>query len=255
MLSPISRWKRLSLVCTGIRTYKRRQNSDNICLWIDFLSIYEFIKTVKPTVIISRGHTDEFTTWFGEYAKAYGFSFEVYQHGVIGCADTAIIPEKIFYSKFFAFDHYSADYFKEHYVGNPDCKYTLYDFPASIRFEKINREKNRVYVGIGEQRNENWVNKILGILLSIEKEITIIIMRHPLSNIVYQSQNNVIIENQKKYNNIDFFITENSTLAIDYYRDKNTVKVIYTDPLAKECFSDYNFVFADNIYNLKELIR
>ena len=255
LVTPFSRARRFNLFFKALRTYKKTEEGDFLSLWLDFISVHEFLKKVKPKVLISRGHIDEFTTWFGEFARIYNYRFDVYQHGVMGCSNTAIIPHKLYYSSFYAFDNYSIGFFKENFIGNADCKYQVYDFLPSVKFEKIQKKQGRIYVGIGEQKNEDWVFEVVRQLQKCQPTPYIIIMKHPLSSGNYSMFQDVQVETSKKYSNIDFFITQNSTLAIDYYRANKEVNVIYTDESAKGCFSDYNFIFVEKLDQLPCLIK
>lgn len=255
LFSPIKKSKRIILLKDAVRTYKKVDDQDRLSLWIDFLITKEMLIIIHPSIVISRGHTDEYTTWMGEFAKEFRFCFEVYQHGVMGCMDTTHIPNKIHYSKFYAFDQYSAEYFRDNFISNENCEFIIYDFPPSVQFECIEREEGKVYIGIGEQKNSDWVRSIVEYLESLDKEVVIIIMKHPLSSYDYSVLDRVIVDNRIKYGNIDYFITENSTLAIDYYRANMDVKVIYTDFLAKGCFCDYHFTYIENLSDLDAIIK
>lgn len=71
-------------------------------------------------------------------------------------------------------------------------------------------------------------------------------MLHPLSKHKFSKKDNeVLIEHDKKFLNLDYVLTESSTLIIDYYRQTATMPIFFTASNMKTCFLEYPFQYID----------
>lgn len=251
VLSPYRRFERLVILTNMVSVYlKNKKDIVYLSAWLEYTAFNLFFKKLKLTDFTARNHFDEFATWFGIFAQQYGFKLHMYQHGVV--YDSIVLPHKIYCDEFYAFDNYSIRAFRNNYHGNPDCKYTVYPFPASISFDEVEQDAGVLHIGIAEQHNPQWAEKVIAIASSVPDSRTFV-MLHPLSDCNYGGEG-VSLEKSRKIRNLDVLITDSSTLAIDYYREMPDIKVLFTSALIKNCFADYPFVFVEDLDRLKEYL-
>lgn len=249
-VSPFKRKDRIRIICSAFKTF----NNDNKYLlgsWIEFNIIKNYFMKNNVSSFSTRSHYDEITTWISKFSNN-SFKLNVYQHGIVKRSDT--ISHKIKYDSLFAFDNYSIDVFKKNVILNNKCEYAIFPFLPSVNFTEYKKEKTYYYIGIIEQKNSHYINKIIDNISSVNNNIVFVIMLHPLSKNSY-SGNNIICEKIKKYSNLDMYITDSSTLLIDLCRAKINKNLIFTDPNMIECFSNYPTTFINDINEINTIIR
>lgn len=254
LYSICSRKKRIELFFKTIKTYFINKNQ--ICdfgSWLEYVVLENFIRCSSVEEIISRGHYDEYATWLGILSFQYGFIYSIYQHGVVAADE--YVKNRIECNNFYAFDKYSINIFRSKIIRNESCNYYLYDFPSSVHFERIDKLPNNYYIGIAEQDNYEWTSRIIDMLLKTSN-IRIILMLHPLSKNKYKYKKNSKIKvTSKKIINIDLLITENSTLALDYYKKQKDFKIIFTSNESKNTFLEYPFLYCESLNSIRQYIE
>ena len=237
--SSMKRRQRFRVVHQALASYRKyKKRGVILSTWLEFNVLSEFMKTSHIKLILIRGHYDDVTTWIGDLSKLYGIRVVMYQHGVV--SERITIPYKIRCDKINVFDNYSKNIFKNQYVDNEDCQYCIYPFkPSCLMQDK--QYSTKYAIGIAEQCNFDWVNRIILLIRSMHLDCTIFVMPHPNSH--YKESGDNIIVTSDKVKNMDVLITENSTLALDYYRANNKQEIIYTDDF--EEYKDYPFHYCD----------
>lgn len=250
--SPFNRFERFALLCEMIGVYmKNKKNVQHLSVWLEYCTLNWFFQHANLETFIARNHFDEFAYWIGCFAQMYGFRFCEYQHGVV--FDTTELPYKVYCDEFYAFDNYSVNAFRKCYHSNPQCKYAVYPFGPSVKLEELQREPGKLYIGIAEQNNPKWTEQILAVTRQISSAETYVMM-HPLSTANYSGAG-IKVEREKKFVNFDVLITEHSTLAIDFYRARPDMRVIFTSELIKNCFADYPFMHVPDVDQLVAFLR
>ena len=219
--------------------------------WIELCSLCDFLVHSGVKEVIGRGHYDEFSTWLGELSKILDFKYIIYQHGVeFGDID---LPNKIYCDSVNTFDNYSSSVFRKHIISNDLCNYSIYNFQPSVLFVDIpKKERGMIYIGIAEQCNPDWINLVIK-SLEVDKRLYLIVMKHPLSSMAYII-NHGLVDDNNKYFNVDYLLTEHSTIAIDYYRAKSPAKIIFTSPLIIDAFKEYPFIYYSDLRSIGSVI-
>lgn len=251
LYSIYNRWERIAILFNAVKIYKKNKiKIGDFSSWFEYVVLEYFMHDAAFNEIIARGHYDEYATWIGLLAEEKLFKYSIFQHGVE--VDDVKVRSKIFCNNLFAFDKYSIEIFKKNIIKNESCNYFLHDFPPSVLFESIVRTSDLFYIGIAEQCNKDWINRILKILSGVQG-ICIILMLHPLSREKYKKDSRIIMTD-KKILNIDLLITENSTLTLDYYRKRKDIRIIYTSVDSYNTFSEYPFILCETEKEIITLI-
>lgn len=242
IVTPIKRSERLQLVVYVFRTYKIVKPL-GFTLWLEY-NVFAFgLRNIGMSTVYSRGHYDEITTWISGFANLYGFNFDIYQHGVV--MNNLCIPHKIKCNHFWAFDKYSIKVFTSNFF-DISHKAVVYNFTSSVDFEVLKREKGKIYIGIIDQCNKEWIDMIIESVRKSLNNCIFVVMLHPLSKHKFlRKDKGILIERDKKFLNLDYVLTESSTLIIDYYRDTGSIPVFFTSNSMKECFSEYPFQYIE----------
>ena len=252
VFSPFNRFERFAILVNMISVYlKNKKDVQYLSAWLEYSAYNCFFQRTKLHTFTARNHFDEFATWFGSFAQMYEFRFCVYQHGVV--YDSVVLPHKIHCDHFYAFDNYSIGAFRKCYHGNPECQYEVYPFGSSVAFEEIQREPGKLYIGIAEQRNPKWTEQVIALTQKIPFA-QVFVMMHPLSDANYNAEN-ISLEKSRKILNLDLLITENSTLALDYYRAYPQIRVAFTSELIRNCFADYPFTYVQSFEEMEKLLN
>ena len=240
LLTPFSFRERIALRCAAFRLYRKAKGTaGGYVQWQEFCFLAAFLNRVGPGTVNGRGHYDECATWLGGLKKLLGYRYCIYQHGVVWRKVT--IPHRIPCTELFVFNRYSAGIFRELYIANEDCVYTVYPFPPSCQFETLTRKEGYRYIGVIEQLDAGWVRKVRERFPADEKTV-FIIMKHPLSKEEYESDERTCVTTVK-YAEPDCLITVNSTLVLDYFRNGYKGQVFVTDQSAVEMFAEYPSVY------------
>ena len=252
--TPLKKNERFTILLKSIAQFiKNKKKIFFLGTWIEFNYIYYFVQKAECNMLYSRGHYDEITTWMSYSCKLFKKNFIIIQHGIV--LEKIKIPNKLYVSEMFCFDKYSIKIFHDNYIENSDtCKFYIQPFMSSVNFEMIEKKNRCIYVGLAEQCNKQWIEEILHILKEVKCDVKVVIMLHPLSKNLYD-EDDVIIEKNKKIGNIDFLITDNSTLLLDYYSYDKGIKLGYTSADARKTFSDYEFMYLDSKQTIKQWIE
>lgn len=254
-VSMYDRKERLKINVSIIKEYiKKRKQIRYLSMWIEYCWILKFIQGAKLKRIASCGHYDEITTWLAFLSKLFDFKTVIIQHGFV--SDKIRLAHRIPCDEVVVFDNNSLKTFKTHIIFNEDCIYKIQSKPF-IPFHNINRHTGYKYIGIIEQCNPAWVNRIIETIADSDmKNIFFVIMLHPLSNAKYANRYGSfhIITTRDKIKNLDLLIMECSTLAIDYYTAKITTPVLFTNVDGIANLSEYPFIYVESDEMLLRLI-
>ncbi len=220
--------------------------------WIELCSLCDFLVQSGVKEVFGRGHYDEFSTWIGELSKILDFTYVIYQHGVE--FSDINLPNKIYCDSVYTFDNYSSNVFRKFIIFNDSCNFSIYGFPPSVSFVEFpKKEKEMVYIGIAEQCNPDWINLVIK-TLEADKSLFLIVMKHPLSSMNYIIEHG-LVDDTNKYFNIDYLLTEHSTIALDYYRAKSPARIIFTSSLIIDAFKEYPFIYCSDLRSITFVIR
>lgn len=236
--------KRL-LVGMKNKTYRK-----DMIKWLEFSIIDQMLLYISPKEVISRGHVDEISTWFGELSHIYTYRFVVYQHGVVG--ENLIVKNRIHYDALYVFDDYSAEFFKKYILDGSEC--TIEKFENDSMHMTQLKKTHKLLFALGEQDNPEWVNNVMK-RININK-VSVIINIHPKSKfkLYYKLRYPSAIVTMEKYSNVDVIISDCSSLLVDYAKSNYDGLIYYTDYNKKAMFEPYSKIQFINICDVVKLI-
>lgn len=247
----IKRGRRLSFLINRLLVGMRNKTyRKDMIEWLEFSIVDQMLSYTKPEEVISRGHVDEISTWFGELSSVYAYKFVVYQHGVVG--ENLIVKNKIHYDTLYVFDDYSAKFFKKYILDGAECKIEKFE---NDKMQMSQFKKNQKFLfALGEQDNPKWVNNIMKRINT--NKVSVIINVHPKSKfkLYYKLRYSSAAVTMTKYSNVDVIISDCSSLLVDYAQSSYDGLIYYTDYNQRTMFEPYSKIQFIDICDVEKLI-
>ncbi len=204
-----------------------------ICFWIDFVFISEFIEKSNLEELNICGHFDRYATWISYLSNRNSIIFKIYQHGALS---EFSLPIKILCDKCLVFNEMEKDFFYKYVILNKDCEYEIKGFKSNIIFKNITRQNQCIYIGIASQPTftKQTIELINYLHNQYNKKVKIYVYPHPregieeLKKIQYNGQCEIYID--EKHSNLDILVTFFSTVVYDFLSINKDIKIICLPP-------------------------
>lgn len=231
VLSPYSRWTRVYRLFCSILFFIRNRKAlkGSLHYSIEYYLIARFIWDHEINEIIFQGLYDRYNTLFSRLGKDMGIMLIGIQDGA--CV-TNEIPVKIHCDKLFCFNRFEEKKFRE-YIENEDCQYIYTNFVSLLKWDEYSK-KTKPIIAIASQ---DWFTvKTKEIIRMIAKKpesknYTIMVFPHYREDLSQYSDISleypeIIIENVRRYYNIDILVTFYSTIVYDFWTVNSNLRIV-----------------------------
>ena len=222
--------QRLRIVFDSITFYLNNRNSlkGYLHFTLEYYAIAKFLNDHRFKEYITPGMYERYCTLFSYLGKIYGAK-------IIGVQDGAAVdigvPAKLYCDEMFVFDEYEAAIIKK-FIKNDDCKFRFTGFESVLTWHHL-KKRNKKVLAIASQDwfTQKTLELINGIMSSpVAKVWDVVIFPHYRESMESYEKAillypNLIVEPEKRFDNVDLLVTFYSTIVYDFWAINNELTV------------------------------
>ncbi len=222
VVSDLNKKQRIRLLLKSIRFYKKNRSflKGYFHFVIEYYAIASFLYRNRFEEYITPGMYERYCTLFSYLGKMNGVKLVGIQDGA---AININVPALIYCNEMYAFDKYEVDILKR-FIKNGDCKFIYVGFRSVLQWSHYNKSNKKVMAIASQDWFTNTTIQMTGEIMksSLTNSWDIILLPHYRESmksyeLLERNYPTLIIESQKRYDNVDLLITFYSTIVYDFW--------------------------------------